>query len=100
MSHNVNLLAGYCLCDPVFRLLFETILRDPFRAARHNHQYALLPMTEAEERGHVALRRVVHASVAGETLRELAMSMHAGWDPATVFHRLRGAVETRAPSRW
>lgn len=100
ISHNVNVLAGYCVFDPVFRLLFETILREPFRSARHSHRYALLPETDNSMEGHGALRHVVQNRIAGKILQEFQMGLYAGISPGKFFEQARKAVEKRKRGEW
>lgn len=97
------LIAGHCVCDPVFRLMFETILREHFvkgSVAEHNQRYALLPATGSDPVGVAALRRVVQGHVAGETPGQFNMRLESGVDPGAFFDRLRRKVAGMSDGTW
>ncbi|HHY48299.1 MAG TPA: TIR domain-containing protein [Alphaproteobacteria bacterium] len=102
LTDDVSIIAGYSLCDPVFWLLFDTLLRDAYRRASHNVRYALLPRVgDKDGDGDVdALRRIVQAKVVSVPPPDLHLGLEANIDEVEFFHRLSSAVGSRPSSPW
>lgn len=104
LTEDAIIIAGYSLCDPVFWLLFDTLLRDAFRHASHNVRYALLPRVgDGNGNGNSdidALRRIVQAKVVSVPPPDLHLSLEANVDEAEFFRRLSSAVSSRPSSPW
>lgn len=102
VTNDATIMAGYSLCDPVFWLLFDALLREPFRLSNHNVRYALLPRisTESEAGDHNALRRIVQEKVLSVPPAELHMIVEANVDEGDLFRRLGQAVTSLSHSPW
>lgn len=102
VTNDATVMAGYSLCDPVFWLLFDALLREPFRLSNHNVRYALLPRisTEGEAGDHNALRRIVQEKVLSVPPPELHMIVEANVDEGDLFRQLGQAVTSLSNSPW
>jgi hypothetical protein len=85
LSESASLLVGYNLCEPAFRLLFETILREPFAKAKHDRRYAVLQPLGHGASGWDEIAGVVGSAIAGSYHNGLEMQIVAHPGPAERF---------------
>lgn len=99
VRNNACLIAGHYLCDPVFRLLFDVVLREGFGYSGHQRRYALLPKSDAKANGVGALRQAVEQGLR-ESSFLFSMKLEVDLDPGDLFSALRDLVTEQGGSHW
>jgi hypothetical protein len=100
LSERASLLLGYDLCEPAFRLLFETILREPFAKAKHDRRYAVLQPSAEGATGWDAIADVVGSAIAGSYHNGLEMQIVANQTPAAFLAELKEQIAQPSHDPW
>lgn len=100
LQQNTSIVTGYNLCEPVFRLLFEILLREPFGSAPHQRRWALLQAPEPVKNGSEQIHKSVYDKISRSYNGELKMALVADIAPKLFFERLQTAIDSREDNPW